>query len=173
MDVLLKDTYRATADLLAAVPATGWDAASPCEGWTVRDVTTHLVEALDYFARAVGGPAGELPADPVAAYRLVADRCLAAFTPAALSATHAFPGGDLPGRVIATISLSESLVHGWDVATGAGLPYTPPAAAVDALLELQAKGGPAPDGAFAAPLPVSLSAPPLVRLLAATGREAR
>ena len=173
MDVLLKDTYLTTAELLAAVSADGWEAPSPCRGWTVRDVTTHLVEVMDYFAKAVGGPAGELPDDLAAAYRSAADRCLAAFTPEALAATHSFPGGDAPGWVIANISLSESLVHGWDVATGTRLPYAPPPAAVTALLEFRSDGAPAPEGAFADPVPVPDDAPPLVRLLATTGREVR
>lgn len=173
MDVLLKNSYLTTADLLAAVPADRWDAPSPCAAWTVREVVGHLVESMDYFATAVSGRPGDLPADPVDAYRAVADRCLAAFTPVALTATHAFPGGDVPGWVIANISLSESLVHGWDVATGAGLPFTPPADAVAALLEFGEGEGVAPEGAFADPVPVSADAPPLVRLLARMGREAR
>jgi uncharacterized protein (TIGR03086 family) len=177
--MLLKSCYQATADVLAAVPADRWAAPSPCTEWTVREVANHLVAALDYFARAVTGAGeGDMEADhvgddPAAAYRAVADRCLAAFTEPVLAATHPFPGGEAPGWVIANISLSESLVHGWDVATGAGLPYDPPAEAVAEVLSFQEGGGEKPPGAFAAPVRVPPDASPLVRVLAATGREVR
>lgn len=32
-----------TADLLASLDADGWEAASMCDGWTVRDVAGHIV----------------------------------------------------------------------------------------------------------------------------------
>jgi uncharacterized protein (TIGR03086 family) len=124
---LLPKAYDATAAALATV--TAWDAPSPCTDWTVRDVTAHLVDALRFFAATVDdGPTGDsLGDDPLGAFRGAADRCLAVFSrPDVLAASHPFPFGPTPGLVIAQISLSESLVHGWDIARGAGVPYSPP-----------------------------------------------
>jgi hypothetical protein len=73
--------------------------------------------------------------------------------------------------VIANISLSESLVHGWDLATGAGLPYEPSPDAVAAVDGFQA--GEPVEGMFAGPVPVPAGAPRFVALLGKLGRVAR
>ena len=169
---LLAPCYRATGEVLAAIPADRWDAPSPCTEWTVREVADHLVDALDYFATAVSGVPADRPADLLDAYRDVTRRCLAAFArPEALAAEHPFPNGTEPGWVIANISLSESLVHGWDLATGAGLPYEPSPDAV-AAVNAFSTGAPAPD-MFADPVPVPAGSSPFAALLGKLGRVAR
>lgn len=166
---MLVKAYDATAAVLATV--TDWTGPSPCEGWTVRDVAKHLVDVMCTFAAAVdGGPSVYTGDDVVSAYRNAADRCLAVFEdPAVLAAEHPFPPGPTPGSVIAQISMSESLVHGWDVARGAGVPYSPAPEVVDAVL---AAGGPPPvEGIFAPPVEPA-SDEPLTVLLARLGRVA-
>ncbi|HWM05699.1 MAG TPA: TIGR03086 family metal-binding protein [Actinophytocola sp.] len=177
---VLERGYRTTAAVLAAMPADRWDAPTPCTEWTVREVADHLVEALDFFAATVtGARQTTLETTPVedraAAYRAAADRCLAAFgRPGVLTAEHPFPGRPLSGAVIANISLSESLVHGWDLTTAAGLPYAPDPDVVAAVLAYnENSGGPVIDGLFADPVPVPAGAPPLVTLLGKLGREVR
>ena len=171
---MLRKAYDATAAVLATV--TEWDAPSPCAEWTVREVANHLVGALNAFAAAVGHtdcPDGDqLGADPLGAYRAAAERCLTAFDrPGALTATHPFPAGPTPGSVIAEISMSEALVHGWDLARGAGVPYTPAPEVVRDVLARALSSEP-PAGIFAPPVPVSPDAPPLTVLLARLGRVA-
>lgn len=175
---LLERTYRTTERVLAGVPAQRWDAQSPCAEWTVRDVATHLVWATDAFARIVLGEPAIDPADqklsddPAADYRAATTRCFAAFTaPGALDSEHPFPFGPTKGEVIATISLSESLIHGWDLARGAGLTYEPDPAAVAMLNDLP-EDGPPPEGMYAPAVPVPDDAAPLTVLLARHGREA-
>src|SRR5260370_6611984 len=41
-------TYFALADLLSALPAERWDAASLCEGWRVREVVAHVTMPARY-----------------------------------------------------------------------------------------------------------------------------
>lgn len=166
---MLAKTYDATAAALASV--TDWTAPSPCAGWTVRDVARHLVDAMCTFAAAVDGGAPEYHGDDLpAAYRAAADRCLAVFEdPAVLAASHPFPFGPTPGSVIASISVSESLVHGWDVAKGAGVPYSPAPEVVASLLA--EPFAPPAEGMFAAPVPPA-SDEPFTVLLARMGRVA-
>lgn len=38
-----------------AVPAEGWDAPAPCEGWVARDVVRHLVAWMPGYVVAHGG----------------------------------------------------------------------------------------------------------------------
>lgn len=171
---LLPKAYDATAAVLASV--TDWDAPSPCAGWTVRDVTNHLVTVQKMFAAAVDGvevvEGDHLGTDPLGAFRAATDRCLVVFgRPDVLTASHPFPFGPTPGRVIAEISLSESLVHGWDVARGAGVRYSPAPEVVADVLARSADGSP-PEGMFAPPVPVPAGAAPLTVLLARLGRVA-
>ena len=64
----------------------------------------------------------------------VAKRSAAAFSlPDTLDQRFPFLPGPTPGITLANISLLESLVHGWDIATGAGLPYRPDGAVVAAV----------------------------------------
>lgn len=170
----LPKAYDATEAVLAAV--TDWDAKSPCAEWTVREVANHLVGGLKVFAASVEHTEWEMEGDhlgddPRGAFRAAADRCLAAFDrPVALTESHPFPPGPTAGSVIAAISLSETVVHGWDIARGAGVPYTPPPEAVAELLAEEFE--PPAEGMFDAPVPVAPDAPPLTRLLARTGRTA-
>ena len=54
----IAERYRrlssAFAQRLAAVPDDAWENASPCEGWTARDVAWHVVETPAMFFRFVG-----------------------------------------------------------------------------------------------------------------------
>lgn len=81
--------------------------------------------------------ADNLGGDPAAALRAVADRSLAALrAPGALERTFPFMGGtELPGFALANICLMESVVHGWDIARGAGLDYEVGDDAVAAVFE--------------------------------------
>lgn len=163
---LLPKAYEATAAVLVAVPDSAWEAQSPCEAWTVREVADHLTGAMHVFAAAIDGGA-----ETGGSYADAAARCLAAFRgPDALVAEHPFPFGPTPGEVIAAISLSETLVHGWDIARGAGVPYSPAPEVVAAVLAMS--GEPPAEGMFAAPVPVPADAAPLTVLLARMGRVA-
>ena len=167
---MLAKAYDATAAVLARV--TDWSAPSPCEGWTVHDVAKHLADVMCTFAAAVdGGPGTCQDDDLVAGYREGAARCLAVFEDAAvLAASHPFPFGPTPGSVIAHISMSESLVHGWDLARGAGVPYAPAPEVVSAVLA-KSDGPPPAEGMYAPPLTPS-SDDPMTVLLARLGRAA-
>ena len=167
---MLAKAYDATAAVLAEV--TDWSAPSPCDGWTVHDVAKHLADVMCTFAAAVdGGPDTCQVDDLVDGYRTAAARCLAVFEdPAVLAASHPFPFGPTPGSVIAHISMSESLVHGWDVAKGAELSYAPAPEVVSAVLA-KADGPPPAEGMYAPPVPAS-SDDPMTVLLARLGRVA-
>lgn len=168
---LLASCYRDTRAVLAAIPDHRWSSPSPCTRWSVREVAAHLVEALDYFVTTVSGVPGSSSENLLDAYDEVTARSLAAFAdPDALAADHPFADGRETGRTIATISMSETVVHGWDLATAAGIPYEPNPAAVATLSSFAA--GPKVEGLYAAPVPVPADSPPFVTLLANLGRVA-
>ncbi|RZS32215.1 uncharacterized protein (TIGR03086 family) [Herbihabitans rhizosphaerae] len=178
---LLERAYAGTAKVLAIAPLGALAAPSPCDGWTVADVANHLVSALDVFARVAEGQEVDFDAeerdhlgdDPAGAFDTAAARCLAAFgRPGVLTTEFAFPFGPTPGLVIATISMQEALVHGWDIATGAEIGYEPDADVIAAVAEFNADSGAGMDGMFDPAVPVSAGASPFTALLAKLGRPA-
>lgn len=154
-----------------------WDAPSPCEGWTVRDVVAHVIETeRDFLARheLLDSPAPSLD-DPATAFRAhaadvvdvldrdgTADRAYDGyFGPTTFGATMAeFYGWDL-------------VIHGWDVARATGQDWS----IGDA--EAQALGADADgwgdalygEGICAAPVPVPEDALLQDQLLGRLGRD--
>ncbi|UBU18444.1 TIGR03086 family metal-binding protein [Nonomuraea gerenzanensis] len=186
---LLERSHTHVAHVLGQVGPQGWAAVGPCAKWTVRQTADHLAGALLLLARIAEGdqvdPAeldaqrqadtDHLGTDPAAAFRAIAARSVAAFAePGTLERPYAFMGATVPGAVLASISLHESLVHGWDIATGAHLPYPADDDLVQAVWQY-AETGVGDDqrraGHFADAIPVLSTAPLLVRLPAHLGRH--
>jgi uncharacterized protein (TIGR03086 family) len=113
--------------LLDAVPADRWSSASPCEGWTARDVVRHLLETQRDFLTGHGadlGPAPDVDGDPAAAWREHAARVAAALTDESLPAT-AFEGHFGPttvGETLVRFYGWDMVVHRWDLARATGVP---------------------------------------------------
>jgi uncharacterized protein (TIGR03086 family) len=118
--------------LVAGVPRDGWDAPSPCEGWTARDVAGHVAGG-QYLIRAlaVGGPEPDIARDParfvagdvLMSWRTARKECAAALTPDALGALIPFGAlGELPLGDYLEGYLLEPLVHAWDLAVATGQP---------------------------------------------------
>lgn len=124
------DRYRRLARTLdervRAVPADRWDDASPCEGWSARDVLGHVIETERQFLTGQGGidlPAGpDVATDPVAAWQ---------HTSAAIQAVLDDPeqGGREYEGVFGRTTIADSLatfygfdlvIHGWDIAHATG-----------------------------------------------------
>lgn len=139
------DRYRRLAGTLTgrieSVPAGRWESPSPCDGWTTRDVVAHLIEWHGGVAK-LGGltlPEGPSPADdPVAAWRHTRD-AMQDLLDDPERANTSYEGMFGPTTVAATADQFLALdlvVHGWDIARGAGLDDTIPAEDVADLLPM-------------------------------------
>ncbi|HEV8299030.1 MAG TPA: TIGR03086 family metal-binding protein [Acidimicrobiales bacterium] len=107
-----------------------WSMPTPCEGWDVQTVVAHVVvgdaqipvllgggqvERVEEFNPTVLGP------NPLATWRGTALAAIRAFgAPGALQQRYPHPVGNVRGRTIIGFRISDSLVHGWDVATALG-----------------------------------------------------
>ena len=117
---------RSLTAVLDAVPASAWDAPSPCEGWTARDVVRHLVDTQrELFARhdVELGDAPDVAADPAQAWRAHAGRVLEVLADDAVPAI-AYDGHFGPttlGATLVDFYAFDMVVHRWDVAQAAGL----------------------------------------------------
>ncbi|WP_188196130.1 TIGR03086 family metal-binding protein [Nonomuraea sp. SYSU D8015] len=191
LTTLLERSHTLVANVISQISPQDWASSSPCAKWTVRQTANHLAGGLLLLARFAEDdqvdPAeidaqrqadtDHLGTDPAAAFAAIAGRSLAAFTaPRTLEREHAFLGAAVPGTVLASISLLESLVHGWDIATGAHLPYPADDDVVQAVWQFATTSPVVAqnrDRQFAEPLPVLPTAPLNVRLLAHLGRPAQ
>ena len=116
---------RQFTDRVRAVPADGWDAASPCEGWTARDIIGHLTEWIPGFFSTQGL---EFPAAPS-----VDDDPVAAWEAVRATISDALADPERAGRMVETPFSTQSLAetvdmivtadvftHTWDLARATG-----------------------------------------------------
>src|SRR5690242_9349194 len=122
---------EATHAVIAAVRPDQLDGPSPCTEWTVREVINHLVSGQEFFAHSIGTGTFDrasfnrdrdfLGPDPAAAFADAARRLRALFAAdGLLERTMPTPFSPQPGVVLVEMRITESLVHGWDVARATG-----------------------------------------------------
>lgn len=185
---LLETACRSTADMLGLISDEGWAAPSRCARWTVRQAGNHLVGALLLLARIARrepiDPAevdaqrtaetDHLGADPAESFQHAAAGVVETFRdPAVPEQRFDIPAQGTTGLQLATISVLETLVHGWDIANGAGVSYKPDDAVVTAVGEYAMtaiseapRGGP-----FGPVIRVAADADPFTALLGHLGRR--
>jgi uncharacterized protein (TIGR03086 family) len=167
-------------DRVREVAADAWDDASPCEGWTARDVVGHLTEWIPGFFGDQGVAFGDVPSvdvDPVGAWLAVDAALSAALADRAQSArTIENPFG--PRSLTETIDMivvGDVFVHTWDLARATGLDESLDADQIQRMLDSM---GSMPDellradGMFAPRIDVSDDADDQTKLLAFLGRRA-
>jgi uncharacterized protein (TIGR03086 family) len=111
-------------------------AETPCDGWVVRDLMSHMLETQHYFVAAAQGreasppspvPTTPLGDDPVADFEHARAETLQTFGEAGVI--------DKTGPSLG-IALSDQLLHGWDLARATGQPETMPAGLAEAAYEM-------------------------------------
>src|SRR5689334_9279733 len=181
---LLERALDQTAGLIAATEPSQAGLATPCAGWDVRALVSHLVgPAMRNFLAAARdetidwqAPADEIGGDWAAAFRDRAAPLRAAWRAADLDQPVSGPGGEAPLRMRADHQVTELAVHDWDLAraTGQQLAGLDPALAEHALawsrgmLRPEFRG---PDKAFGVEVPVPDDAPAYDRLAGWFGRD--
>ena len=124
-----RDTYHTVATgfdaVLSTIGSGGWGAASPCEGWTARDIVAHVVDGHRSVVALAEGvdpePLGD-EEDAAAAWAAVSSRIEeVAGDPDVSARVVAGPAGPMPvGDIIATFVTMDLLVHPWDLARTVG-----------------------------------------------------
>lgn len=187
---LIDRSVRDNARMLGTIDKAGWAAASECAGWTVRKAGNHLVGSLAAIVRVAEGhvlipdeldPRWQhetdlLGADPVATLTDLADRARVVFADQeVLARTFDQPIPGINGELLANIALLETLVHGWDVASGAGVAYQPEGEVVDTVRAFATTvigDRQREQGQFGPPVPTPAHADSLTALLGHLGRRA-
>ncbi|GAA2604444.1 TIGR03086 family metal-binding protein [Paractinoplanes durhamensis] len=158
----------ATVDLVAQV--TDQSLPTPCAGWDLGALVTHMTEQHGIFAAAAqGGPVADELSYPAAAALV-----LRAFAePGVLDRPFRLPEfpSAFPGRVAIGFHLVDYVVHGWDVAVSLGVPYAvdPDILALTLPIAWAVPSGGSP--AFAPALAVPPGTAPLDEILLRLGRD--
>ncbi|MGW0028197.1 TIGR03086 family metal-binding protein [Rhodococcus sp. NPDC003383] len=183
----LDPAARTMTRVIAGIRDDQLTARTPCRDATLGDLLDHVGGLSVAFTAAATKEFGEITARPPApsAANLgddwrtripaqVAALAQAWHDPAAWTGTTQAAGLDLPGRIAGLVALDELVIHGWDLAAAAGLPYTCDDAAVAACTAFASTVTPeqrAEGGLFGPVVEVAEDASALDRLLGLTGRE--
>jgi uncharacterized protein (TIGR03086 family) len=180
---------RASVQVVSHAVAEDLERATPCAGWNLYDLLTHMTTQHRGFAAAAEGR-GDDPevwrtrvasADPVRDYAESAEQVLAAFADVAvedrrfslpeISTELTFPASQAIG-----FHFIDYVVHGWDVARTLGIPLVLDADVLEAGLTVaQAVPGGArrlePGAAFAPSVSVLDDGEPIDLIVAMLGRS--
>lgn len=183
----ISDRYRRRAaaftDKIAVVPAGAWDAPTPCDDWSARELVDHVVNTQGMFLGFVGQEVGDVPSvgdDPVGAWTTTS-AVIQARLDDPEGATTEFDGLGGPSTFETAVDrfLSFDLVvHGWDLARATGQDETiDPDEVVQAFAAVRAIEAAFGDrmrspGVFGPALEAPPDATEQQRLLAFVGREA-
>lgn len=129
---LIPAAARRFSEVVHAVPDDAWTRPSPCTEWSVRDLANHMVYEHRWAPHILGGETieevgdryeGDLVGDdPVGAWDSAATASLAAFSSVESDATPVHLSfGTVPAEEYAGQMLVDLVVHGWDLARGAGV----------------------------------------------------
>jgi uncharacterized protein (TIGR03086 family) len=180
---------RASIAVVERVQHADLGRSTPCAGWEVTDLLTHMTAQHRGFAAAAIGNGADLAAwqdrplgpDPVAEYRKAAEEVLAAFAEDGVSDREfAIPevrqDAGFPGELAIAMHTVDYLVHAWDVARAIGIEFTADTDAVRATWPLVAMIPDGPDrlepgAAFGPGLPIPPHAGEFDTMLAALGRD--
>ncbi|RCG29419.1 TIGR03086 family protein [Sphaerisporangium album] len=169
---------------VAMVGEDRWDAPTPCEGWTVRDLVGHLVTEQLWVPPLLAGRTVEevgdrfdgdqLGDDPVGRWTQASAEAQRAFAePGALDRDVHLSYGTVSARRYCMEMSSDLAVHAWDLARALGVDSRIDPALMAEVYDYLApmKDELSASGMFAPPVPVPDDAGPQDRTLALTGRH--
>lgn len=154
-----------------------WSAATPCAGWSARDIVDHLLTWYPANLRDAGIDLEletDIQADPAGAWFSFVDAVRALLLDARVNTTfHSGPDeGRTIGQATAAFLLPDIFMHTWDLARSQGHDVElDPAYAARNLAGLQSMGAALQEsGQFGPPAPAPTGATPGQQLMAYVGR---
>src|SRR5271168_1381531 len=143
----------ASVDVVSAVTADDLAKPTPCAGWNLADLLTHMTVQHRGFAAAARGHGADpaiwqpatvadaVAADPAGSYAAAAAEVIDAFADvdeldAAFELPEFGPDATFPGALAIGFHFVDYVVHGWDVARTMGYPFELPADVVAAALPI-------------------------------------
>ncbi len=166
--------------VIQRVPDDRWDAASPCEGWSARDVVLHQIAVFDGVAAMARTGEMVAPAppesvdDPRAAWAASRDGLLESLDhPDVLRRSGSYWFGTTTIDDLLGIVMYDPLAHAWDVATATGIDHhCSPEVAAAALVTIEQLAPTLREyGLIGEPVETGDGADPVSKFLAVVGRD--
>lgn len=179
---LIVQGIDAFGEKVRAVPVDAWAAPTPCADWSVRDLVNHVTGEHLWAPHLLEGETiaqvgarfdGDVLGDsPVAAWERAAQASRAAWLKSSPDAVVHLSFGDNRALEYGQQMLSDLLIHGWDLARGAGLDEAmDPDTVATVLVYMQANATSWEEaGIFATPVQIG-SDDPAKRVIALSGRQ--
>jgi uncharacterized protein (TIGR03086 family) len=159
---LHRTAVLASVDLVSAVTPDDLDRPTPCGGWNLGDLLTHMTVQHRGFAAAARGNGADLAVwdaatvadavalDPAGSYAAAAADVLEAFAAdGVLAASFALPefgsGAAFPGEMAIGFHFVDYVVHSWDVARSIDASFDLPEEVITGVLPIVLA---VPDGDF-------------------------
>jgi uncharacterized protein (TIGR03086 family) len=175
MELDLLDSYgRASAWTATKVPGavSQLNAPTTCDGWNVRTLLNHMLEAQRYFVSSARGEKATLSQDPP---DLLSDDPISDFDQARAETIRTFGESGMIDKTGPTLGIAfgDQLLHGWDLAVSTGQDPTMPEGLPEAayamihgrVTEEQRKG------VFKPEISIAAESSTQQKLLAYTGRD--
>lgn len=166
--------------VIQRVPDDRWDADSPCEGWSARDVVAHACGVMEAIATMARTGENALPStpeagdDPVGLWNRSRDDVLEALDrPGVLDQIGTYWFGESSIDDILAFAVWDPLGHSWDVARAVGLdPHASDDVAEASIAVISASADMIRSmGLMGDPVEVPADAPAMARFLGLTGRD--
>ncbi len=122
--VMAIDAMSLLIEAVERIPPESWDQPSNLEGWSMRDLVSHVTGSAAKMVTLVEGgevwkepsqPADWKCEDPAARLRELAGRLQDALPSADLDAIRPSPAGQVPLHRALTYPVSDLALHSWDV----------------------------------------------------------
>jgi uncharacterized protein (TIGR03086 family) len=178
---LQKKAHSEFGSRLSAV--TDWDAPTPDNEWTVRDLVSHVVEEQQWVPHLLAGSTvaqarrrlQPLGSDLRAEWRLYSLAATAAWDAAKPDARVSLSHDKVPLEDYLREQVSDLTIHSWDLARAVGADEHLDDALIEAVWTVfePQRDTLAASGLFAIPVPLPEDAPLQSQLLALTGRDDR
>ena len=131
ISALHRRALEVTGVVVGGLDSSCWEACTPCDEWTVRELLNHVIAGNWWAARLASGASiadvgteldgDQIGDDPRSSYDASADAAARVFeAPGALAAPCAVSYGPVPGSVYAGHRFIDVLIHGWDLAVASG-----------------------------------------------------
>jgi uncharacterized protein (TIGR03086 family) len=160
-----------------------WDAPTPDEGWTVRDLVAHVIEEQQWVPYLLAGHTVEKAKKHLEPLREDLPGEWSLYSLAATAAWEQTPAENVVHLSYDEVTMAEYLreqvsdvtIHTWDLARAVGADEQLDPELVEAVWTVfePQKDTLAASGLFAPPVPLPDDAPLQARLLAVTGRDPR
>ncbi len=178
MPALIAKAVAATNEVVQGVDASQFADATPCADFDVRALTEHVTSfAPITIAAASKATPDAVEFDPQgfkARYAAAVPEIAAAWAaPGALEGSAPFGPGEYPAQVAAGITLSEIVLHGWDLAKATGQSLVVDDDVAEATHYLMTRGaeGGRQAGVYGPEVPVPDDADAFTKALGLSGRD--